>query len=214
MEAEASNNNDVKKPVEAKNSFKNYRLQGNKLDIIVYPNAILKKKALSVKVFDQSLESLVFNMLYTMYNHFGIGLAAPQVGKIFRLFVLDVNYRHERQEDPVHEKKKEIQVAFDHLNPKVFINPKIVKKQEEVFSEEGCLSFPGIYEKVKRAKEITVEYYNLSGEKKTLQADGLLSICIQHEYDHLDGVVFLERMGRLKYQFFMKKYLKDKKRNE
>ncbi|MCY4524238.1 MAG: peptide deformylase [Halobacteriovoraceae bacterium] len=192
--------------------LENYRLAGNKLDIVVYPHPILKKKARKVELFDNSLKTLAFDMLYTMYNSLGVGLAAPQVAKGLRLFVADVDYEYEIQENSEGEDKTSKQIVFKNFNPRIFINPEIVKKEGETLQKEGCLSFPGIYEKVKRAEKVTVEYDDLSGKKKMSDADGLLSVCIQHEHDHLDGVIFLERMGRLKHRFFMNKYLKNKKK--
>ena len=98
------------------------------------------------------------------------------------------------------------------FNPRVFINPVIKPIQGQIVHEEGCLSVPGVYEEVKRTEEIEVEYQDINGEKQILKTDGLLSVCIQHENDHLNGVVFLERLSQLKRSFLTKKYLKSRKR--
>ena len=176
-----------------------YELKGKKLEVLHFPHPTLKKKSLPIDVFDDSLEKFVLNSLYTMYQSLGIGLAAPQVGRNIRLFVADVNYTHEGVSD---------EIVYKDFNSRVFINPCIVKKEGETLYREGCLSFPGLYENVKRFEKITVEYVDMKGEKKTCQAEGLLSICIQHEIDHLDGIVFVDRMSRLKRHFLMKKYFK------
>ena len=102
--------------------------------------------------------------------------------------------------------------VLGNFNPKVFINPVLKDLQGEILYEEGCLSVPGIYEEVKRAETVTVEYQDMYGKSHTLDADELLSICIQHENDHLNGVIFLERLSMLKRNMLTKKFLKNKKR--
>ena len=115
-----------------------------------------------------------------MYKAPGVGLAAPQVGEPIRMVVLDVS-----------EEKNSLMTL---------INPVITQRsQEQETGEEGCLSLPGIWEKVSRSSEITVKYTDLEGQEQELHADGLLAICIQHELDHLDGTVFIDHLSRLKY---------------
>lgn len=186
----------------------NYKLEGQSLSVIKYPDPILSKKAIPVTDFNSDLVNSCNNMLYTMYHAPGIGLAAPQVGISKRFFVIDIQF--EREE--ITNADGEIEFRFSDFSPQVFINPKILKKSGEILYQEGCLSVPGVYEDVKRYEKITVEYQDLAGETKTLEADGLLSICIQHENDHLDGVVFIERLSGIKKNFYKKKLEKEKKR--
>ncbi len=185
-----------------------YQLEGEELKIFTYPAPVLKKKAVPVEKFDDELRSLIKNMLFTMYQAPGIGLAAPQVGKSLRLFVMDIDFDREE----VTRADGEVDYRLTNFNPRVFINPVFKNKQGEILYEEGCLSVPGIYEEVKRAQNITVEYQDMYGHRKSLDADGLLSVCLQHENDHLDGIVFLERLSLLKRNFLTKKFMKAKKK--
>lgn len=183
----------------------NYELEGELLNIHTYPDPVLTKVASDVTEFNDELKLLCKNMLYTMYHAPGIGLAAPQIGLSKRIFVIDVDYnREETAEDSGEYNLSEFQ-------PKVFINPIIKDEKGEIVYQEGCLSLPGIFEDVKRYENITVEYKNTDGESLTMEADELLSICIQHENDHLNGVVFIDRLSILKKNFFKKKLLKAKK---
>ncbi len=185
----------------------NYALEGELLDIYTYPDPVLTKVAeeVSPEEFNQDLKDLCKNMLYTMYHAPGIGLAAPQIGISKRIFVIDVDYDREETEDDSGE------FNLSNFNPKVFINPVIKEKNGEITYQEGCLSLPGIYEDVKRYENIVVEYQNTDGEKKEISADELFSICIQHENDHLDGIVFIDRLSGLKKNFFKKNLLKQKR---
>ena len=187
------------------NFLRNYVLEGQELNIIKYPDPILKKKGLEVHSFDDDLRLFLKNLLYTMYISKGIGLAAPQVGKSHRIFVLDIDYKKERITKADGSEK----TIFSNFNPKVFINPVFTKKEGEILCEEGCLSLPGIFEEVKRAKDIQVEYFDMWGEKQICDAEGLYSVCIQHENDHLDGIVFLDRLSLLKRNLLKKKFMKN-----
>jgi peptide deformylase len=184
---------------------------GNLLPIVTYPSPILKKVAKPVKVFDEKIKQLCQDMLYTMYQTPGIGLAAPQVGQPLRIFVLDVDYT---REEPSSDLNSEKSYRFENLNPLVFINPIIKNKEGQTTYEEGCLSLPGLYEEVNRFEKIIVEYQDINGQNKSMNATDLLSICIQHENDHLDGVVFLERLSFIKRNFLTKKYLKGQKKKK
>lgn len=186
------------------NFLLDYVLEGEELDILKYPNPILKKKGSVVEIFDSELRIFIKNLLYTMYISKGIGLASPQVGKSFRIFVLDIDYKKEKVTGPDGREK----TNFKDFNPQVFINPVFIKKEGEVLCEEGCLSLPGIFEEVKRAKNVQVEYFDMFGNKQVCDAEGLYSVCIQHENDHLDGIVFLERLSLLKRNILKKKFLK------
>lgn len=148
------------------------------LDILCYPDPRLHTKAKPIKTVDATIQKLIEDMAETMYAAPGIGLAATQVNQHIQLIVMDIS-----------ETKDQLQV---------FINPQIIEKNGVRDYEEGCLSVPGIYETVTRAETITVEALDKNGQPFTLQADGLLSICIQHEMDHLLGKVFVEYLSPLK----------------
>ena len=141
------------------------------LNILQYPDERLHTVAKPVEKIDERIQTLVADMFETMYEARGIGLAATQV-------VMDL--------------------TEDRSEPRVFINPVIVEKDGETTYEEGCLSVPGIYDTVTRAERVKVEALNEKGEKFTLEADGLLAICVQHELDHLMGIVFVEHLSQLK----------------
>jgi len=154
------------------------------LELKQTPNPLLKKKAEEVMKVDEEIKILVKDMLETMYANQGVGLAAPQVGVSKRVVVLDVG-----------------------SGPKVFINPKILKKKGKEISEEGCLSVPGVFLKLKRAKEVIVEALDEEGNKFTVEAEGLLARCLQQEVDHLNGILILDRISlleKLKRMIFRK----------
>lgn len=169
-------------------------VKGEKLKIYTYPAPVLKKVAEPVEVFDSKLEELCHNMLATMYQAPGIGLAAPQVGVSRRVFVVDIDYREEDA----------------RFNPLVFVNPRLRDGQGEILYEEGCLSVPGVFEQIKRRETVWVDYQDVKGERHSLKAEGLLAVCLQHENDHLDGIVFLEKLSLLKRNLVVKKFLKKK----
>ena len=150
------------------------------LNILRYPDARLHKLAAPVTVFDQSLKRLVADMAETMYAAPGIGLAATQVDVHKQLIVIDVS---ERRDSPV-----------------VLINPEIVDASGVSDIEEGCLSVPGIYDTLERAERVKVRAFDQNGNPFTLEAQGLLAVCIQHEMDHLKGKVFVESLSQLKQQ--------------
>src|ERR1700679_3569470 len=147
-----------------------------KLRLRYYPDEVLKQKAKKVSTFDSSVRKLAQDMLDTMYESDGVGLAAPQVGVSKRIMVIDVAGSEEPRK------------------PIVFINPVIVEKDGELVGLEGCLSFPGVYFEVKRAKKIVVKYQNVQGREQKMEAAGnLLCRAIQHEIDHLDGELFIDK---------------------
>lgn len=161
------------------------------LPILRFPDARLTKIATPVEKFDAELRTLVANMAETMYAAPGIGLAATQVDVHRQLVVIDISETH------------------DQLM--VLINPKITRKEGACIYEEGCLSVPGIYDKIKRAAEITVDYADLDNHPQTLDADGLLAVCVQHELDHLNGTVFVDHLSRLKQMRIRAKLAKQAK---
>lgn len=159
------------------------------LPILHYPDARLHRIARPVEVVDAAVRAIVADMAETMYAAPGIGLAATQVDIALRIVVIDVSD------------------SRDQL--RVFVNPEIVGRSAECKSyEEGCLSVPGIYEDVERPDRITVRALDAEGRPFTLEADGLLSVCIQHEIDHLDGKVFVQHLSRLKQSRIRSKLLK------
>jgi len=191
-----------------KEAFENYQPNGETLDVYTYPNPILKKIAKPVENFDRRLQNLCQDMLHTMYQAPGIGLAAPQVGISERVFVMDIDYDREKFANS----EGNMEYALKNFNPLIFINPIIEDKQGEILYQEGCLSVPGIYEDVKRFQSISVKFQDWHGEHHKINAEELLSVCIQHENDHLEGIVFLERLSLIKKNLLMKKYLKKKKK--
>ena len=150
------------------------------LNILRYPDARLHKVASPVTVFDDALKKFVADMAETMYAAPGIGLAATQVDVHKRVIVVDVS---ERRDSLV-----------------VLVNPEILEATGESDIEEGCLSVPGIYELVPRGERVKVRAYDQNGNPFTLEAQGLLAVCIQHEMDHLQGKVFVEHLSQLKQQ--------------
>ncbi len=163
------------------------------LNILQYPDERLHTVAQPVAKIDERIQTLIQDMFETMYEARGIGLAATQVDVHERIVVMDLS-----------EEKNE---------PRVFINPVITHKNGETTYEEGCLSVPGIYDTVTRAEQVTVEALNEKGEAFTLEADGLLAICIQHELDHLMGKVFVEHLSQLKQNRIKTKLKKRQKHN-
>ena len=131
---------------------------------------VLKQVCVPVDKITKKVKTLLDNMAETMYKNEGVGIAAPQVGVSIRAVVIDVDNKHRYE----------------------LINPVITSREGTVIDSEGCLSFPGLYGEVERAEKVSVEYTNRFGKKKTLDADGLLARCIQHEVDHLDGQLFIE----------------------
>ncbi|WP_323001843.1 peptide deformylase [Denitromonas sp.] len=148
------------------------------LPILHFPDPRLHTKAVPVAKVDDRIRTLIRDMAETMYEAPGIGLAATQVN--------------------VHERVVVIDVSEDQSSLQAFINPEILERSGEQVGEEGCLSVPGVYDKVVRAERVKVRALNEQGEPFELEADGLLAVCIQHELDHLDGKVFVEYLSLLK----------------
>jgi peptide deformylase len=155
------------------------------LNILRFPDARLRQIATAVETFDDSLKQFVNDMLETMYEGCGVGLAATQVNVGKRVLVLDVS---------------------DETNqPQVFINPEIITQTGKTEHTEGCLSVPGVYEKVTRSAVIQVRAFNAEGQPFELEATDLLGVCIQHEIDHLNGKLFIDHLSTLKRQRILKK---------
>ncbi|MDX2469577.1 MAG: peptide deformylase [SAR324 cluster bacterium] len=163
------------------------------LQVLSYPDPFLKNIATPVDCFDEELKSFLKDMADTMYDSVGIGLAAIQVGSIKRMFVMDLGF--DGDDDTTKD-------------PLFLINPVIIEKEGEQIMEEGCLSVPDYRADVVRAREITLEYQDETGAKKKIQATGLTSVCIQHELDHLDGVLFIDHLSPLRRKMIQKKLKK------
>jgi peptide deformylase len=167
------------------------------LPILTAPDPRLKKKAKPVVKVDEGVKKLMADMLETMYAAPGVGLAAPQVGVGLRVIVLDVA----REGEP----KAPMQLA----------NPEIVWASDDDASyEEGCLSVPEHYAEVVRPRAVKVRYLDATGAAREIEADGLLATCLQHEIDHLDGILFLDHLSALKRNMILRKLLKEKKRGD
>ena len=164
------------------------------LPLIIAPDPRLKTRSVPVEDMDAGLDRLIDDMLETMYKAPGIGLSAVQVGAPKRLIVLDVA---RDDEDPA---------------PQVLINPEIVRFSEEgALYSEGCLSLPEHFVEIERPENCTVEYVDRHGAKKVMEADGILARCVQHEYDHLDGTLFVDHLSALKRNMILRKLVKARK---
>jgi len=164
-------------------------------EIVIYPDKRLKLISKEVTSFDASLHTLLDDMYDTMCSRNGVGLAAIQIGVDQRVLIINVPL--EIEEDK-HDQPKE--------NTLEMINPVIIEKKGSELFQEGCLSIPGIYEDVERAKYVKVEYYDRNGEKQTIEDDDFLAIAMQHEMDHLDGKVFIEKFSYIKRKKFEKEW--------
>ena len=168
-----------------------------KRKILIEPDPILRKKCEPLEKVDKSVINLMKDMLQTMYAAPGIGLAAIQIGILKRLIVIDIS-KDEKKKDPL-----------------FLINPEIIKKSDETsIYEEGCLSLPGQFAEIERPAECSLRYVDLNGQQKELKAKGLLSTCIQHEIDHLNGILFIDYLSKLKKDMIIKKLVKHKKEIE
>src|ERR1700733_7354896 len=162
-----------------------------KLVILEYPDPRLRKKAVPVSEVDDALRQFIDNLLETMYSANGVGLAATQVDVHKRVIVLDVSETRDR--------------------PLVLVNPEILSKQGEGPGEEGCLSLPGIYDKLSRATHIRVRALDRDGKSFEMDAEGLLGVCIQHEMDHLEGKLFVDYLSELKRTLIRRRLEKERK---
>ena len=165
--------------------------------ILTEPDPILRKKCEPLEKVDAETKKLMDDMLETMYAAPGIGLAAVQVGILKRLVVIDIS--------KAEEKKK----------PIFLINPQIIHQSEKTsVYEEGCLSLPGQFAEIERPAECSIKYIDYDGKEKELKSDGLLATCIQHEIDHLNGILFIDYLSKLKKDMIIKKLVKQKKEIE
>lgn len=163
------------------------------LEIYTFPDPILRKQTKAVTVFDHELETTTQSMLETMYVSSGIGLAAIQAGILKQIIVVDLKSGEE---------------DITQREPHVFINPKIVKQSGTTFSEEGCLSVIEFRGEIQRAEKIIVEYQDVTGKLQRMEAEEMMSICLQHEIDHLNGVLFIDHLPLLKQKMVKKRLTK------
>ena len=159
-------------------------------EIRIYPDPILQVKAADIENIDERIARLAGEMAETMYAAPGVGLAAPQVGVSERLIVVDVR-NSKGEKDLI-----------------TLVNPQIMELGERIVEEEGCLSVPGIREQVARARRVLIRGYDLNGRERQIEAEGLLAVAFQHEIDHLDGILFIDRISRLKRGIIQRKMRK------
>ena len=165
--------------------------------ILTEPNAALREKSLKVEQVDDDIRSLMDDMLETMYAAPGIGLAAIQVGVAKRIIVLDIAPKDEPK------------------NPMFFVNPEIISKSDSKSTyEEGCLSVPGEFAEIDRPDKCHISYIDYNGQQKEIKAEGMIATCIQHEIDHLEGILFIDYLSKLKKTMIVKKLSKQKKEIE
>ena len=165
-----------------------------KKQILVIPDPLLRKVSEPVNSVDTEVKNLMDDMLETMYAAPGIGLAAVQIGVLKRIIVIDLSKDGEKK------------------NPLFIVNPEITFKSNDLISyEEGCLSIPNQFAEVKRPSSCKVNFLDYNGKKKEINADGLLATCIQHEVDHLDGILFIDHLSKLKKDLILKKTKKQQK---
>ncbi|HET7804536.1 MAG TPA: peptide deformylase [Pseudolabrys sp.] len=166
-------------------------------DILIIPDKRLRLKSEPVQAVDKTLRALVDDMFETMYAAPGIGLAAIQIGEARRVVTMDLAKKDEPKQ------------------PQVFINPEVTwTSDEKATYEEGCLSIPEYYEEVERPKSVRVKYLDLDLKPQEIDADGLLATCLQHEIDHINGVLFIDHISKLKRDMVMKKFKKAAKKTE
>ena len=162
--------------------------------ILTEPDPFLRQKSTKVEIVDNEIRSLMDDMLETMYAAPGIGLAAIQIGVPKRVIVLDISKSEEKK------------------NPQYFVNPEIITNSNPDASyEEGCLSVPGQFAEISRPDKCKIKFLNYDGEEKVLETEGLLATCIQHEMDHLEGILFIDYLSKLKKDMIAKKLSKQKK---
>ncbi len=188
-----------------------------KLKIYTFPDLVLTKKAEPIARVEKSMHRLADDMLETMYDAPGIGLAANQVGVLQRVLVLDTEYETEELPEGV-APPTGVEVAggmiVKNRKPRIVINPQIIAREGSILFEEGCLSVPEYNAEVRRSEKIKIEYQDIDGLTKTLSADGLLAVAIQHEMDHLDGKLFIDRLNPLKKEMVRKKLRQERAERE
>lgn len=155
------------------------------LKVLTYPHPLLRQITPPITTFDDTLREQVKEMINLLYVDNGVGLAAPQVGLSLRFFVMDT--------------------SREGNQPMCLANPVIIAEEGKMLFEEGCLSFPGVYAKVTRARQVTVQYQDEFGHPHTMTAEGVAAECIQHEIEHLNGILLIDHLSKLKRMLFLKK---------
>ncbi|OFZ54371.1 MAG: hypothetical protein A2428_10585 [Bdellovibrionales bacterium RIFOXYC1_FULL_54_43] len=191
-----------------------------KLKIYKFPDLVLAQKAAPVSHIEKSLRKLADDMFETMYHAPGVGLAANQVGILQRIVVIDAEFEHE--ELPEGEPPKELPEGAEivaggiikNKKPRILINPEIIHREGSILFSEGCLSVPEFSAEVKRAEKIKVQHQDLDGLTKTFSAEGLLAIVVQHELDHLDGKLFIDRLSPLKKETIRRRLKQERAERE
>jgi len=173
-------------------------------EILTEPNKLLREKSLAVEKVDEDLQKLMNDMLETMYAAPGIGLAAIQIGVPKRVIVLDIEWRN--KSESTNDEKQVVK-----RNPMCFVNPEIITKSTNNSTyEEGCLSVPGQFAEIERPDKCRIKYLDYYGQLKELMAEGMFATCIQHEMDHLEGILFIDYLSKLKKSMIVKKLVKQK----
>lgn len=177
------------------------------LKLVLSPNPLLKQRSQEVAKIDIELKKLMNDMLDTMYNVLGVGLAAVQIGVLTRAVVMDTDFKIENSKD-----LNETKYNITNKNPKFIINPEIIESSSTIIcNDEGCLSFPNASSKVNRPENVKVKYLNIDGKEIIEDMTGLASQCIQHEVDHINGITFVDHLSKLKREMILKKMIKNNK---
>lgn len=166
------------------------------MKILTFPDPKLREVSEPVKEFGPEIKELSKNLLETMYDANGIGLAAPQVGELKRMVVIDTRPKDEKGRRYKYDEMSELEAAVQQ--PLILINPEIVKGEGKTTFDEGCLSIPGYYETVERFDYIEMKAFDVNGKEFIVKTDGLLAICMQHELDHLEGTLFVDHLSFIK----------------
>ena len=193
-----------------------------KLKIYKFPDAVLKEKAAPVSRVEKDFYRLADDMLETMYEAPGIGLAANQVGILKQIIVIDTEYDIDEESvkesgvfpEGTEEGAKKSTGIIRNKDPKILLNPKITYREGKILYCEGCLSVPEYTAEVERSEKIKIEYLDITGLTKTLTAEGLMAVCLQHELDHLNGKLFIDRLSPLKSEMVKKKLVKARAEEE
>ncbi|MCZ6463424.1 MAG: peptide deformylase [Proteobacteria bacterium] len=174
-------------------------------EVLQFPDPRLKRVSEPIREMDEALRELARDLCQVMYDEPGIGLAAPQVGEAVRMIVVDTEWTKEDEDE---------EAVPAERNPLVVVNPEIVHREGVIVWNEGCLSVPDFAADVERAERVTLHGTNLDGKDVHEQAEGLRAVCFQHEIDHLDGILFIDRISRLKRSLYVKKRKKQLREEE
>jgi peptide deformylase len=178
--------------------------------ILTYPDPFLRKKCAPVEEIDGEVLRLLDDMAETMYEARGVGLAASQIGVDKRVVVIDISPRYlDTDEEEEEEAGEELKAGYEGPGLIELINPEIISSDGEIIAEEACLSIPGFTSDVKRKQKVRIEAYNREGEPIEIEAEDLLARVFQHEIDHLNGVLFIDRLSRLKRELIKRKIEKE-----